>query len=136
MISLPFSGATRLQASKNSPLVVPRIQFLAWLESIERTGLVEQLAVQHEERMETVRQAADLKHTRKVLVASAGSTADELRNTRFGDLPPGVELTAKSLHIDFYGTEDFLQKFGAVVFALQNDRKGEISRFIEDGCND
>ncbi len=43
----------------------------------------------------------------------------ELMGTRFANLPPGVELRRGELRIAFYGTEDFLQKVGAVVFALQ-----------------
>ena len=53
-----------------------------------------------------------------------------LLNTRFDKLPANVTLTPSSLHIDFFGTEDFLQAFGAVVFALHNDYE-TISGFIE-----
>jgi hypothetical protein len=55
----------------------------------------------------------------------------ELVSTRFSSLPPGVELTPSSLRIDFFGTEDFLGKFGAVVYALHNDYE-RISQFIEE----
>jgi hypothetical protein len=55
----------------------------------------------------------------------------ELVSTRFASLPPGVELTPSSLHIDFFGTEDFLGKFGAVVYALHNDYE-RISQFIQE----
>jgi hypothetical protein len=53
-----------------------------------------------------------------------------LVNSRFGKLPANVTLTPTSLHIDFHGTEDFLQAVGAVVFALNNDYEA-ISGFIE-----
>ena len=55
-----------------------------------------------------------------------------LVNSRFGKLPANVTLTPTSLHIDFHGTEDFLQAIGAVVFALNNDYE-RISHFIEAG---
>jgi hypothetical protein len=58
------------------------------------------------------------------------SRALELVSSRFGKLPPGVELSPSRLVIDFYGTEDFLEKFGAVVFALLNDYEA-VSEFIE-----
>ena len=58
--------------------------------------------------------------------------AVELVSTRFASLPPGVELTPNALHIEFYGTEDFLAKFGAIVYALHNDY-GRITEFIEAG---
>lgn len=54
-----------------------------------------------------------------------------LLSTRFHRLPANVTLTPHSLHIDFCGTEDFLQAFGAVVYALHNDYEA-ISAFIEE----
>jgi hypothetical protein len=58
--------------------------------------------------------------------------ARELISTRFASLPPGVELTPSSLRIEFFGTEDFLGKFGSMVYALHNDYE-RISEFIEAG---
>jgi len=40
------------------------------------------------------------------------SRALELVSTRFARLPPGIELSPARLTIEFYGTEDFLEKFG------------------------
>jgi hypothetical protein len=57
----------------------------------------------------------------------------ELINTRFAKLPANVALTPCSLHIDFFGTEEFLKAVGAVVYALHNDYEA-ISSFIEQGC--
>jgi hypothetical protein len=37
------------------------------------------------------------------------------------------------LRIAFFGTEDFLQKFGAMVYALHNDFE-KIQEFIEEGA--
>jgi hypothetical protein len=47
--------------------------------------------------------------------------AQQLLDSRFQNLPSGVELCPGELRIAFTGAEDFLQKFAAVVFALQND---------------
>jgi hypothetical protein len=58
------------------------------------------------------------------------SRALELVSTRFGTLPDGVALSPARLTLEFFGMEDFLEKFGAMVFALQNDF-GAISEFIE-----
>jgi len=58
--------------------------------------------------------------------------APALLSTRFSSLPPNVTFTPESLHIEFFGTEDFLQAIGAVVFALNNDFEA-ISDFIEGG---
>jgi hypothetical protein len=48
-------------------------------------------------------------------------SAEALVSTRFANLPAGVELTPTELRISFTGTREFLERFGAVVFALQND---------------
>ena len=53
-----------------------------------------------------------------------------LLDSRFSNLPAGVDLERGELRIRFQGTEDFLQKFGAVVYALNNDFE-QISEFIE-----
>jgi hypothetical protein len=56
--------------------------------------------------------------------------AEALVSSRFAALPAGVELTGSELRIQFAGTEDFLQKFGAVVFALHNDYDA-VTAFLE-----
>jgi len=52
-----------------------------------------------------------------------GRQADalELLGSRFHRLPEGVELTPRSLHVEFQGREEFLERLGAVIFALEND---------------
>jgi len=79
-----------------------------------------------EDRLTQLLTAARSQHVRVV----PDSRALELLSTRFAQLPPGIELSPARLTIEFFGTEDFLEKFGAVVFALQNDFEA-ISRFIE-----
>lgn len=56
--------------------------------------------------------------------------AVDLLSSRFSKLPPGVDLQAGELRIQFSGTEDFLQKVGAVIFALNNDYE-QISELID-----
>ena len=68
-------------------------------------------------RLERIRPAVIANMTK----VARDDQAHALVNTRFKNLPPNVELTPTSLHIDFHGTEDFLQAFGAVVYALNND---------------
>jgi hypothetical protein len=79
-----------------------------------------------EDRLTQLLTAARSQHIRVV----PDSRALQLVSTRFAHLPPGVELSPARLTIEFYGTEDFLEKFGAVMFALQNDFEA-ISRLIE-----
>lgn len=56
--------------------------------------------------------------------------AEALLGSRFGQLPPGVDLAPGELRIAFTGIADFLRKFGAVVYALNNDFE-KIERFLE-----
>lgn len=70
--------------------------------------------------------------SRKHKEVARNQQAEALISTRFGKLPPGVDLAPGELRIAFYGTEDFLQKFGAMVYALNNDFE-KIQEFIERG---
>lgn len=72
--------------------------------------------------------------SRKHKEIARNQDAEELLGSRFGKLPAGVELDRRELRIEFSGTDDFLRKFGAVVFALQNDFE-EISEFLESAGN-
>jgi len=101
-------------------LVCRRVDLLAALTHLQDTG-----ACQHElRRRERVEgQLEELRafvQSRRIALAPA-SQAGELRNARFGKLPPGVDLSPSRLLIGFSSLEDFLPKIGAVVFALQND---------------
>jgi len=110
-------------------LVCPRQELVAALENL-RSGqpCVRELGRRQrlEDRLTQLVAAARSHHIRVV----PDSRALELVSTRFTKLPAGVKLSPARLTIDFRGTEDFLEKFGAVVFALQNDFAA-IGRFIE-----
>jgi len=67
--------------------------------------------------------------SRKHKEIARNAAAEQMLGSRFGKLPSGVDLQRGELRIEFAGTTDFLQKFGAVVFALQNDFE-RISEFI------
>jgi hypothetical protein len=115
-------------------LVVQREDLVARLERLAQDGgPIEREIQRHgrlEDFLERVRPAviANLKR-----VARDPKHALELINSRFAKLPANVVLTPSSLHIDFFGTEDFLQTVGAIVYALNNDYEA-ISSFIEEGC--
>jgi len=70
--------------------------------------------------------------SRKHKEIARNTAAEELVSSRFANLPPGVELQPSELRIQFRGIDDFLRKFGAVVFALNNDFE-RVSEFIEKG---
>jgi len=101
-------------------LACPRQELMLALENL-RTGQACGLELRRRQRLEDrltqLVAAARAQHVRVV----PDSRALELVSTRFGKLPAGVTLSPARLTIDFFGTEDFLEKFGAVVFALQND---------------
>ena len=67
---------------------------------------------------------------RRHKVIARDSAAEQLLGTGFSQLPPGVDFRSGELRIQFTGTEDFLRKFGAVVYALQNDFE-RISDFLD-----
>jgi hypothetical protein len=89
-------------------------------------------------RRERLEQALDAlnPHTRarlvKIIREDRPADALGLLSTRFGQLPDGVTLTPTSLHIEFRGREEFLERLGAVIFALENDTE-RVLAFIEGG---
>jgi hypothetical protein len=68
--------------------------------------------------------------SRKHKEIARNTAAEALLSSRFRNLPAGVELRPGKLEIEFRGPEDFLRKFGAVVFALNNDWE-RISEYLE-----
>jgi hypothetical protein len=122
-----------IEPGPGGALVVRREDLVARLERLARDGGPTEHEIQRrgrlEDFLERVRPAviANLKR-----VARDPKHALELINSRFAKLPANVILTPRSLHIDFFGTEDFLQAVGAVVYALNNDYE-TISGFIEEG---
>ena len=114
-------------------LIVRREDLLRELERLARDGGRIEREIQRrgrlEDFLERVRPAVVAKMTR---VTRDSKQALELINTRFAKLPANVALTPSSLHIDFFGTEDFVQAVGAVIYALNNDYE-TISGFIEEG---
>jgi hypothetical protein len=80
-----------------------------------------------EQYLDSIVRFASRKH-KQIVRGNAASIA--LLSARFRSLPPGVELTPTELKIAFRGTEDFLQKVGALVYALQNDLEA-VSEFLD-----
>jgi len=110
-------------------LVCPRQDLVLALESLrsdQACGRELHRRQRLEDRLTQLVAAARSQHIRVV----PDSRALDLVSTRFTKLPAGVALSPARLTIDFFGTEDFLEKFGAMVFALQNDFAA-ISEFIE-----
>lgn len=111
-------------------LACQRDELLARLEAVGSGG-----GVIEREMHRMLRVEALLDQVRPEVIANLTKVVREdqglaLVNSRFGKLPANVTLTPTSLHIDFYGTEDFLQAIGSVVFALNNDYEA-ISALIE-----
>src|SRR6516162_7836709 len=111
-----------IEPGPGGALVVRREDLVARLERLARDGGPIEGEIQRrgrlEDFLERVRPAVVANLTR---VARDPKEALELINTRFAKLPPNVALTPGSLHIDFFGTEDFLRSIGAVIYALNND---------------
>src|ERR1039457_979770 len=110
-------------------LVCPREELIAALEQLQQTGRYT-YEIRRRDRVEVhLAELLTLARSRHIYVAPENRGV-ELLSTRFGHLPPDIDLTPIRLTIKFSGMAEFLQKFGAVVFALQNDYES-ISAFLE-----
>ena len=110
-------------------LVCRRDDLVRRLQAVQQDGhLAPEIARRQrvERYLDGMLQFASRKHKQ----IARNTAAETLVSSRFGSLPDGVHLQRGKLEIDFRGPEDFLQKFGAVVFALQNDWEA-ISEFLE-----
>ncbi len=101
-------------------LVCRREGLISALKAVAESGEWRQES-RRRQRVETyLSEMAEFARSRQTPVASHGK-ASELLDSRFGNLPRGVELTPSRLTVEFSGAQDFLQKIGSVIFALQND---------------
>lgn len=110
-------------------LVCRREELVLRLEKLKADGTLGPEIERHkrvERYLESIVRFASSKHKE----IARDDAASDLMGSRFAKLPEGVELRRGELRIRFRGTEDFLRKFGAVVFALHNDFE-EISEFLE-----
>ena len=110
-------------------LVCARGGLLASLEHLQKTGHYEHEVLRRERlenRLSGLLAAARSKHLR----VATEDRAITLLSTRFAKLPPGMELTHKRLTVEFSGMADFLEKVGALVYALHNDYES-VAGFLE-----
>jgi len=135
LLGISKAGAWRVmrrcgaQDGPGGALVCPREELIAALEALEASGEWRQ-ENRRRERMETyLAHMAEFARSRNTPVASGGK-ASAMVSTRFGKLPAGVELTPRRLTVEFAGAQDFLEKVGSVIFALQNDFDA-VRAFIE-----
>ena len=112
-----------------STLVCGREELIAALQRLQATGRY-QYEIRRRARVEGhLAELLSVARSRHIRVAPEDRGV-ELLSTRFTHLPPGIDLSPTRLTIDFAGTEDFMGKLGAVMFALQNDYDS-ISSFLE-----
>jgi hypothetical protein len=123
---LKAAGATE---GPGSALVCPRQELLARLRTLQQDGRFAP-EIARRQRVEHYLDGMVRYATSRHKEIARNQDAEALLGSRFQNLPPGVELTPGELRIAFFGTEDFLQKFGALVYALQNDFE-KIQELIE-----
>ncbi len=101
-------------------LVCDRLRLLTCLREMAAGG-VHQFEVQRRKRLEAFLEEIRPAARSRRIMAAGGQAAERMVRRKMATLPDGVTLTARSLTIDFAGMEQFLERFGAIVFALQND---------------
>ena len=112
-----------------SALVCRRLDLIAAFSRVLETGEFRQELRRRTRVEEYLVNASQIGRAKQRKVVPDNRVLD-LLSSRFSKLPAGVELGAHKLSIEFFGTEDFLEKVGSLVFALQNDYDA-ISAFIE-----
>ena len=134
VLGVSKTGAWRIlrlcgaQDGPGNTLVCRRLELIRALEVLQQTGAYDREIRRRsrvEQNLAQLLQSARSRHIR----VTPDNRAVELVGSRFGKLPAGVELSPARLTIDFVGLEDFLQKFGAVVYALGNDYEA-VSEFL------
>jgi hypothetical protein len=110
-------------------LVCRRDELVAALRRVQETGQFERESRRRERLTGYLERLAEIGRSRRTTVATEDRAMD-LINTRFERLPTGITLTPKRLSIDFSSPEEFLQRVGSVIFALQNDYEA-VRAFIE-----
>ena len=114
-------------------LAIGRAELIGRLERLREEGRIARESSRRT-RVESYLEGMAGFARRKHREIARNEAAVDLVSTKFASLPAGVELTPSSLHIEFFGTGDFLAKFGAVVYALHNDYE-RITEFIESGSS-
>jgi hypothetical protein len=112
-------------------LVCRREDLIRQLQALEQDGRFAPEIARHQ-RVEQYLDEMARYVGRKHKEIARNQPALDLLGSRFSSLPAGVDLQRAELRIQFSSTQDFLEKFGAVVFALHNDYE-QISEFIEAG---
>jgi hypothetical protein len=119
------------QDGPGNTLICLRSALLAGLTQLQSTGEFEREIRRRSRLTGYLERLAEAGRTHRTTVATDERAAD-LINSRFDHLPVGIQLTPKQLTMDFNSPEEFLQRVGAVIFALQNDYEA-IREFIETG---
>ena len=112
-------------------LVCRREEFISALEAWQKGGEYRHEIRRRDRVAEYLDRLAEFGRSRRTKVAENRKAA-ELLGSRFGRLPAAVELTPRRLTIDFSSPQEFLERMGAVIFALQNDFDA-VRAFIEAG---
>jgi hypothetical protein len=112
-------------------LICRRDELVGALSRLQATGEFEQESRRRDRLSGYLERLAEAGRSRRTTVASAQAAVD-IVSARFNRLPPGISLTSSRLTVDFASPEEFLQRMGAVIFALQNDYEA-IREFIETG---
>lgn len=111
------SGAT---SGPGGTLVCERDALLTAFRAM-LSGGVHRAEIERQARVERLLENLRPSVRSRMILAAEGKAAERMLSQTMAGLPAGVTLTSSSLTIEFHGMEEFLARFGAVVFALHND---------------
>jgi hypothetical protein len=102
-------------------LALSRTEAIDGLKRLQAAGGFVEREIRRRSRLEQYLEGMRAYVASQRTTVATDDHAASLVNSRFANLPPNVELTPRSLHVDFQDTAEFLRAFGAIVFALNND---------------
>jgi len=120
------------QKGPGGALLFERLELIARLQELAAEGGTIAREVARHQRVEDLLLAMRGYLRSRHIKVVRDEQAPALRSSRFRSLPPNITFTPQSLHVEFFGTEDFLAAVGAIVYALENDYDA-ITEFIEEG---
>jgi len=106
---------------------IDRLQLIGRLEQIRNGDEFQRESLRRARLIENLERTRQLARGEKIRIQAA----DDVRDRRLADLPPGIHLKPGELRIEFFGTEDLLRHLFELSQAILNDYK-KFQEIIEE----